>query len=118
MNHLCDYVLTANENIRFGMAIDRMGNMLCTKSVGLYQLQQETAQKLADTFAVLTTGVLKTLTQHHGCLQHVAIKHQNYTTIGQPIKQGYLIYTTTESIEPEITKHITETIKIYRKEEL
>jgi len=76
------------------------------------------SQKLADTFAVLTTGILKTLAQHHGCFQYVVIKHQDYTTIGQPIKQGYLIYTITESIEPEIITHITETTKIYQKEEL
>jgi len=111
MNRLCDYILTASEYIRFAMLIDQMGNIQCIKSIGLY------AQKLADTIAVLTTGILKTLTQHHGSFQHIIIKHQNYTTIGQPIKTGYLIYVTTEPIEPQIIQHIKETIQIYQKEE-
>jgi len=90
MNRLCDYVLTASEYIRFAMLIDQMGNIQCIKSIGLYHIPTETAQKL---------------------------KHQNYTTIGQPIKTGYLIYVTTEPIEPQIIQHIKETIQIYQKEE-
>lgn len=117
MNRLCDYILTASEYIRFAMLIDKMGNIQCIKSIGLYHIPTETAQKLADTIAVLTTGILKTLTQHHGSFQHIIIKHQNYTTIGQPIKTGYLIYVTTEPIEPQIIQHIKETIQIYQKEE-
>jgi len=34
MNRLCDYILTADEHIRFAraMVIDQMGNILCMKS--------------------------------------------------------------------------------------
>jgi hypothetical protein len=118
MNRLCDYILTANEHIHFAMVIDQMGNIQCRKAIGLYQLPCEMAQKLADTIAILTTGILKNISQHHGSFQHITINHQNYTTIGQSIENGYLVYIIAEPIEPKIVKQIKETVEIYQKQEV
>ncbi|MDH5771229.1 MAG: hypothetical protein OEZ25_08085 [Candidatus Bathyarchaeota archaeon] len=118
MIRLCDYVLSADQNIRFAMHVDHFGNIQCMKSIGLYQLPADTAQKLADTVAVLTAGILKTFSQHHGCFQHLTLKHQNYTTIAQATKTGVLIYTTIEPIESKTVQHIKETIEIYLEQEL
>ena len=116
MSKICEWVLAADERIRFAMLIDDLGNTLCMKTVGYYEISEDLAFRLGDTLAVLIGGIFKELSALHGPFEYAMVKHGSTVVVGLKLDEGYLIFSAKEDVTPEIVQRVKGTIKIYRRE--
>jgi len=117
MSKICEWVLAADERIRFAMLIDELGNTLCLKTVGYYDISEDLAFRLGDTLAVLIGGVFKELSTLHGPFKYAMVKHGSTIVAGLKLDEGYLIFSAKEDVTPEIVQRVRTTIEIYKREE-
>lgn len=110
---LCDWILGADEKIRFSMVIDELGNVQCIKSIYYYEIPKELAIKLGDTLAVMAGSVFKELTPYHGKFEYVIVQHEKAATTGMKIKGGYLIFAAVIEATPELLQNVKETVKLH-----
>lgn len=116
MSRICEWVLAADERIRFAMLIDELGNILCMKSVGYYEISEDLAYRLGDTLAVMIGGIFKELSILHGPFEYAIVKHGRTIVVGLKIEEGYLVFSAKEDVTPEIVQRVKKTIEIYKKE--
>ena len=116
MSQVCEWVLAADERIRFAMLIDELGNTLCMKSVGYYEISEDLAYRLGDTLAVMLGGIFRELSAIHGEFEYAMVKHGRTVVVGLKLEEGYLIFSAKEDVTPEIVQRVRETIEIYKKE--
>lgn len=115
MSEICDWVLAADESVRFCMAIDELGNVECIKSVGLYEMPRSLAERLGDTLAVMAGSTLKELASHHGSFEYTIVKHEKFSMVGLRIAEGYLLFTVKGKVDPELVERVIKTVKIQGK---
>ena len=116
MSKVCEWVLAADERIRLVMLIDELGNILCMKTVGYYEMPEELALKLGDTLAVMVGGVFRELSMIHGPFEYAVVRHGNIIVAGLKIEEGYLIFSAKEDVTPEIVQRVMNTVALYKKE--
>jgi len=115
MSRVYEWVLAADERIRFAMLIDELGNTLCMKSVGYYEISEDLAYRLGDTLAVMLGGIFKGLSAIHGEFEYAMVKHGRTAVVGLKLEEGCLIFSVKEDVTPEIVQRVRETIEIYKK---
>jgi hypothetical protein len=114
MSTVCDWVLGADERIRFAMEIDDLGNIKCIKSIynsRVPQISPELAQKVGDILAVLVAGLFRELSLSYGNL-YMVIKHEMISTVGMRTKGGYLIFMVKEEVTNEVIQRVKETLNL------
>jgi len=111
---VCEWVLAADEKIRFVMAIDGLGNLLCLKTLGYYEIPEDLALRIGDAFAISLGGIFRELSLVQGAFEYAIVKHGNMVTVGLKVKEGeYLIFIAKEEETPEIIQKVKETVKLY-----
>lgn len=115
MSSVCDWVLGADERIRFAMEIDELGNIKCFKSIYNSRVQQispELAQKVGDILAVLVAGLFRDLSRSYGNFEYMIVKHELIATVGMRTRGGYLIFMVKDDATPEVIQRVKETLNL------
>ncbi|MEA2089168.1 MAG: hypothetical protein U9O89_00185 [Thermoproteota archaeon] len=115
MSGICDWVLAADERIRFCMVTDELGNVKCMKSVGLYDMPRSFAERLGDTLAVMVGSTFKELALHHGSFEYAMVKHERFSTVGLRIAERYLVFTVKNKADLELIERVINTVKMQEK---
>jgi len=108
--------LSEKDEITVQVKIDELGNTLCMKSVGYYEISEDLAYRLGDTLAVMLGGIFRELSAIHGEFEYAMVKHGRTVVVGLKLEEGYLIFSAKEDVTPEIVQRVRETIEIYKKE--
>ena len=82
MSKICEWVLAADERIRFAILIDDLGNTPCMKTVGYYEISEDLAFRLWDTLAVLIGGIFKELSALHGPFEYAMLSMEAQLWLG------------------------------------